>query len=105
METAVNIALACANLAVALCIIVPAAVALIKTKGKLPELFWAALTSVGDAEQSDMTGAEKLEFVKGELLVFCEENGIPFSEKSLARLIEVIVAAANLVRKFLIKRV
>ena len=103
-ETVMNIALLIINAAAALCIIVPAAIVIFKTKGKLPELVATAVNAVGNAEQSDMTGAEKKDQVKAELLLWCAENGVPFSERSLSALIEIIVSAANLIKRFLLKR-
>ncbi|MBO4216539.1 MAG: hypothetical protein J5940_01190 [Clostridia bacterium] len=103
-ETVMNIAVLSLNVIAAMCIIVPAATAVFRTKGKLPELLSAAVNAVGNAEQSDLTGEEKRELVKSELFLWCAENGVPFSENSLNRLIELIVSTANLVRRFLIKR-
>ena len=103
-ETVMNIIMLALNVSAALCIIIPALAVLFRTKGKLAELLSAAVNAVGNAEQSDMSGEEKRDHVKAELLVWCAENGVPFSESSLTWLIEIIVAVANLIRRFLIKR-
>ncbi len=103
-ETVFSISALSLNVIAALCIIIPAAVALFRTRGKLAELLSVAVNAVGEAERSELKGEEKRELVKSELLLWCAENGVPFSENSLSRLIEIIVALANLIRRFLLKK-
>lgn len=66
--------------------------------------FWKkALELVGEAEEQyegNGRGAEKLNYVVSKLLLWCAERGIAITEADLTRVINLIVAAVNVIKKF-----
>ena len=66
--------------------------------------FWAkAINAIAEAEElypEKGTGALKLSYVKEFLLDYCITNDIDFTEADIVRIVNLIVAAANLIKKF-----
>lgn len=67
--------------------------------------FWKrALELVGEAEElytGNGRGAEKLNHVIMHMLKWCAERGLDISEADLTKIINLIVAAVNVVKKFI----
>lgn len=67
--------------------------------------FWKrALELVGEAEElyvGNGRGSEKLNYVITQLIAWCAERGLSISEADLTRIVNLIVAAVNVVKKFI----
>lgn len=77
---------------------------MIKTKGKFIEFVTVIFNAVSRAEGAFDIGETKLTYVKKHVLEWCETNGLSISESEVSRLIEVAVAIANLIVKFILKK-
>lgn len=77
---------------------------LFKTKGKLVEFVTKIFSSVAEAEKLYDKGEEKLDYVKLCIEAWCVDNKIDFKAKDIEKLIELTVALANLIKRFLTKK-
>lgn len=91
------------NVAVIAIVLFPIVKLWIKTKGKFIEFVTCIIKNVAAAELTGATGAEKLKAVEEAAIEWCELNSIKMTEKTLERLINLVVASANLIKKFIKK--
>lgn len=91
------------NVAIIGIILFPILKVWVKTKGKFIEFCTTVLQQIAAAEATGATGAKKLKMVEEAMIEWCEANGISFTETSLERLINLVVATANLIKRFIKK--
>ena len=92
------------NAAVIGVVTVPVVGIWIKTKGKFVEFMTTLVQNVASAELSGADGAEKRAAVETAVAVWCENNGVGLNVRTIERLIDLTVATANLVKRFIKKQ-
>lgn len=72
---------------------------------KNPDFIRLIIDAIADAE-TDLgagKGKEKLQYVVNTALDYCEQNGVDFTQEQLTKIVNIIVAIANLIKKFISK--
>lgn len=72
---------------------------------KNPDFIKLIIDAIADAE-TDLgagKGKEKLQYVVNTALDYCEKNGVNFTQEQLTKIVNIIVAIANLIKKFIAK--
>mgnify|MGYP005747518597 FL=1 len=72
---------------------------------KNPDFVRLIIDAIADAE-TDLgagKGKEKLQYVVNTALDYCEQNGVNFTQEQLTKIVNIIVAVANLIKKFIAK--
>lgn len=72
---------------------------------KNPDFVKLIIDAIADAE-TDLgagKGKEKLQYVVNTALDYCEQNGVNFTQEQLTKIVNIIVAIANLIKKFIAK--
>lgn len=72
---------------------------------KNPDFIKLIIDAIADAE-TDLgagKGKEKLQYVVNTALDYCEQNGVDFTKEQLTKIVNIIVAIANLIKKFISK--
>ena len=85
-------------------VLVPVVGIWVKTKGKFVEFVTEVVRNAAAAELSGASGAEKLMTVETAVSAWCENNGVTLSAATIERLINLTVATANLVKRFIKKQ-
>ena len=72
---------------------------------KNPDFIRLIIDAIADAE-TDLgagKGKEKLQYVVNTALDYCDQNGVDFTQEQLTKIVNIIVAIANLIKKFIAK--
>lgn len=72
---------------------------------KNPDFIKLIIDAIADAE-TDLgagKGKEKLQYVINTALDYCEQNDVNFTQELLTKIVNIIVAIANLIKKFISK--
>lgn len=72
---------------------------------KNPDFVKLIIDAIADAE-TDLgagKGKEKLQYVVNTALDYCEKKGVNFTQEQLTKIVNIIVAIANLIKKFIAK--
>lgn len=72
---------------------------------KNPDFVKLIIDAIADAE-TDLgagKGKEKLQYVVNTALDYCEQNNVNFTQEQLTKIVNIIVAIANLIKKFIAK--
>ncbi len=92
-------------LVIALIYIIIRLVKTLKPIIKNPDFIKLIIDAIADAE-TDLgagKGKEKLQYVVNTALDYCEQNGVNFTQEQLTKIVNIIVAIANLIKKFIAK--
>lgn len=92
-------------LVIALIYIIIRLVKTLKPIIKNPDFIKLIIDAIADAE-TDLgagKGKEKLQYVVNTALDYCEQNGVNFTQEQLTKIVNIIVAIANLIKKFISK--
>lgn len=70
---------------------------------KNPQFIQLILEKIGEAELTARSGSAKLSYVSDALVAYCEKNKLAFTRADLEKIVNLVVAGANLVRNFVKK--